>query len=79
MIKRTGTTDWSYGNEFKNRKAVKVGEQFDTEQNAWYVFTAPADGFYKAKYNDWYNNSSSYVYTFAGYEPKKEGDAVIGG
>ncbi len=79
VIKRTGTTDWSYGNEFKNRKAVKVGEQFDTEQNAWYVFTAPADGFYKAKYNDWYNNSSSYVYTFAGYEPKKEGDAVIGG
>lgn len=79
VIKRTGTTDTSYGDEFKNRKAVKVGEEFKTGINAWHVFTAPADGFYKAKYNDWESSNSSYVYTFVGYEPKKEGDVVIGG
>lgn len=79
VIKRTGTTETSYGDEFKNRKAVKAGEQFETQYNAWYVFTAPEDGFYKARYTERISNTSSYSHIFAAYNPKKDGDAVIGG
>lgn len=77
VVRRTGTTkqpgDADY-DLFKNRKAVSVSEQFKTEADAWYAFTAPEDGFYGVKSGNSYNSNALTV-----YNPVKDGDTVVGG
>ena len=69
VVKRTGSTKSE--DAFAYRKAVKAGEEFAAEVNAWYTFTAPEDGFYTMKL--WGYENSSY---FTVYDPVKEDDVV---
>lgn len=69
VVERTGSTKTT--DAFANRKPVKAGEQFTAQEDAWYTFTAPEEGFYTIKlwgYED--------TYYFTVYDPVKEDDVV---
>lgn len=69
VVERAGSTKTT--DAFANRKPVKAGEQFTAQEDAWYTFTAPEEGFYTIKLWGYEN-----TYYFTVYDPVKEDDVV---